>query len=74
VLDNHSVELGTQDKEIVLIRMKRAFTTVPREFDINPKFPHGENLMLLQHSAIGVPMSGTFLSVIRCVICSLQAP
>jgi hypothetical protein len=37
-----------------LTRMKRAFSTVPREFDINPKFPHRENLLLLQHSALGV--------------------
>jgi hypothetical protein len=38
VLDNHSVELGTQDKEIVLqvawIRMSGAFSTVPWEFVI----------------------------------------
>jgi hypothetical protein len=41
VLDNHSVELGTQDKEIVLQvacrRMSGAFSTVPREFDIKPR-------------------------------------
>jgi hypothetical protein len=40
VLDNHSVELGTQEKEIVLQvawrRMSGAFSTVPREFDIKP--------------------------------------
>jgi hypothetical protein len=58
VLDNHSVELGTQDKELFLgclTRTERAFATVPREFDINPEFLHGENLLLLQHSALGVP-------------------
>jgi hypothetical protein len=35
--------------------MTRAFATVPREFDINPEFPRGENLLLLQYSALGVP-------------------
>jgi hypothetical protein len=43
VLDNHSVELGTQDKEIVLQvawrRMIGAFSTVPREFNIKPWVP-----------------------------------
>jgi hypothetical protein len=43
VLDNHSVELGTQDKKVVLQvasrRTTRAFSTVPREFDIKPRFP-----------------------------------
>jgi hypothetical protein len=61
VLDNHSVELGTQDEEIVLQvawrRMSVAFLTAPREFDIKPEFPRGKNLLLLQHSALGVPMS-----------------
>jgi hypothetical protein len=36
-------------------RTMRAFMTVPWEFDINPEFPRGENLLLLQHSALGVP-------------------
>jgi hypothetical protein len=35
--------------------------TVPREFDINSEFPRGENLLLLQHSALGVPMWHTCL-------------
>jgi hypothetical protein len=35
--------------------------TVPREFDINPEFPRGENLLLLQHSALGVPTWHTCL-------------
>jgi hypothetical protein len=43
VLDNHSVELGTQERGIVLRvpgrRTIRAFLTVPREFDISPEFP-----------------------------------
>jgi hypothetical protein len=43
VLDNHSVELGIQDKEIVLHvawrRTVRAFLTVPWEFDIKPSVP-----------------------------------
>jgi hypothetical protein len=59
VFENPSVELGTQDKKIVLqvalTRMKRAFMTVLREFDINPKFPCGKNLLFLQYSALGVP-------------------
>jgi hypothetical protein len=37
-----------------LIRTKRAFMTIPKEFDINPEFPRGENLLLLQHSAFEV--------------------
>jgi hypothetical protein len=60
VLDNHSIELGMQDKEIFfagyLTRTKRAFSTVPREFDIIPEFPHGENLFFIHHSVLGVPM------------------
>jgi hypothetical protein len=43
VLDNHSVELGTQDEEIVLQvawrRTSGAFSTVPREFNIKPQVP-----------------------------------
>jgi hypothetical protein len=61
VLDNHLVELGTQDEKIVLQvarrRSTRAFSTIPREFDINPEFPRGKNLLLLQHSALEVPTS-----------------
>jgi hypothetical protein len=42
VLDNRSVVLGTQEREIVLQvarrRTTRAFLTVLREFDINPEF------------------------------------
>jgi hypothetical protein len=38
-----------------LTRTKRAFSTVLREFDINPEFPRGKKLLLLQHSALGVP-------------------
>jgi hypothetical protein len=41
MLDNHSAELGTQDKEIVLQvacrRRSGAFSSVPREFDIKPR-------------------------------------
>jgi hypothetical protein len=43
VRDNHSVELGTQDKEVVLQvawrRTTRAFLILPREFDIKPRVP-----------------------------------
>jgi hypothetical protein len=43
LLDNHSMELGTQDKEVLLQvawrRRIRAFATVPREFDIKPRVP-----------------------------------
>jgi hypothetical protein len=43
VLDNHSVELGTQDVEIVLQvawrRMSRYFSTVLQEFGIKPRVP-----------------------------------
>jgi hypothetical protein len=40
VLDNHSVDLGTQEKEVVFQvpwrRTMRAFSTVPQEFNIKP--------------------------------------
>jgi hypothetical protein len=49
------------DLQIARRRTTRAFATVPREFDINPEFPHGENLHLLQHSALGVPTWHTCL-------------
>jgi hypothetical protein len=65
VLDNHSVELETQERGIVLQvagrRTSGAFLTVPREFDINPEFPSWENLLLLHHSALGVPTWHTCL-------------
>jgi hypothetical protein len=44
VLDNHSMELGTQEWGIILQvagrRTMRGFLTIPREFDINPEFPN----------------------------------
>jgi hypothetical protein len=59
VIHNHSVELGIQDKEIVLhfclTKIKRASSTIPQEFDINPELSSWGNLLLLQHSALGVP-------------------
>jgi hypothetical protein len=65
VLENHSVELGTQERGIVLQvagrRRSGAFSNVPQEFDINSSFLHGENLLLLQHSALGVPTWHTCL-------------
>jgi hypothetical protein len=64
VLDNHLVELGTQERVIVLqVAGKRsgAFSTVPREFDIKPEFPHGENILFLHHSALRVPTWYTYL-------------
>jgi hypothetical protein len=69
VLDNYSVELGTQERGIVLQvagrRTTRAFSTVSREFNINPEFSRGENLLLLQHSAPWV------LTWHTCVVSSL---
>jgi hypothetical protein len=41
--------------------MKRAFATVPQEFDINPEFPREKILLLLQYSALGVPTWHTCL-------------
>jgi hypothetical protein len=38
-------------------RTMRAFSTVPESSILNPDFPRGENLLLLQHSALGVPTS-----------------
>jgi hypothetical protein len=47
---------GHNNEEIVLQvarrRTMRAFVTVPREFDINPEFPRGKKLLLLQHSPL----------------------
>jgi hypothetical protein len=66
---------GHKNEKIVLQvarrRTTRAFATVPREFDINPEFPCGENLLLLQHSALGVPTWHTFL-VSSCPILALN--
>jgi hypothetical protein len=65
ILDNHSVELGTQERGIVLQvagrRTSGAFSTVLREFDINPEFPRGEILLLVHHSVLGVPTWDTCL-------------
>jgi hypothetical protein len=58
VLDNYSMELGTQDKKLVLQvawRERRDFSTVPQEFDIKPQVTHVGKILLLQHSALGVP-------------------
>jgi hypothetical protein len=59
VLDNHLVEFGDARQGVYfagcVMRTKRDFMTVPREFDINPEFPRGKNLLLLQHSALGFP-------------------
>jgi hypothetical protein len=70
VLDNHSVEVGTQERGNVLQvtrrRTTRAFATVSREFDINPEFPRGKILLLLQHSALGVPTWHTCLVSLGC--------
>jgi hypothetical protein len=38
-----------------LRRTMRAFLTVLQEFDINPEFSREENLLLIQHSTLGVP-------------------
>jgi hypothetical protein len=37
------------------MRTGDAFLTVPREFDIKPRVTFVEKILLLQHSALGVP-------------------
>jgi hypothetical protein len=68
VLDNHSLELGTQDKEVVLQvawRTTRAFSSVIWEFDIKPRVFLWGKLFLVQYSAFRVPTSwAPLLSVI----------
>jgi hypothetical protein len=69
VLDNHSVELGTQEWEIILQvagrRMTRAFSTVPREFDINLKLPSWGKFTLATILCTWSPNLAHLLSVIR---------
>jgi hypothetical protein len=59
VLDIHSVELGTQEKEIVLQvawrERRELFWLFPESSISTPSYPHGENLLLLQHFALGDP-------------------
>jgi hypothetical protein len=72
VLDNHSVELGTQDKEIVLQvawrRMIGAFSTVPREFNIKPWVPSWGKFTLTTTLCIRSPEElAHLLSVIKTI-------
>jgi hypothetical protein len=59
VLENHSVELETQDEEffcrLLEEEWKELFRLFPESSIFNLEFPRGENLLLLQHSALGVP-------------------
>jgi hypothetical protein len=65
VLDNHSVSWGHKNKELFcrLLEEERAelFQQFPKSSILTPSFPHGENLLLLQHSALGVPTWHTCL-------------
>jgi hypothetical protein len=70
VLDNHSVELGTQDEEIVLqVAWRRtigAFLTVPWEFDIKPRVLSWEKFTLATTLCTWSPNElAPLLSVIR---------
>jgi hypothetical protein len=71
MLDNHSVELGIQERGIILQvagrRMSGAFFTVPREFDINPEFPSWENLTLATTLCTWSPNLEHLLSVIKTI-------
>jgi hypothetical protein len=68
VLDNHSVELETQEQGIILQvagrRTMRAFLTVPREFDINPEFPSWGKFTLATTLCTWSPNLAHLLSVI----------
>jgi hypothetical protein len=59
VLDNHSVELGKQDKEIALQvawrERRELFWLFPESSMLILSYPRGKNLLMLQHSALGVP-------------------
>ena len=60
VLDNHTVELGAQDKNFVLQVARRGWRRSaldPRVFDINPRVTLVGKTRLLHHSALGVPTS-----------------
>jgi hypothetical protein len=77
VLDNHSVELGHKTRRLFcrLLEEERGelFWLFPESLILNPEFPRGEYILLLQHSALGVPMSWhlflvsseCFLSLVR---------
>jgi hypothetical protein len=71
VLDNHSVELGTQDEEIVLQvawrRTSGAFLTVPREFHIKPRVPSWGKFTLPTTLCTWSPNLAYFLSIIKTI-------
>jgi hypothetical protein len=71
VLDNHSVESGTQERGIVLQvagrRTSGAFLTVPREFDINPEFPSWEKFTHATTLCTWSPNLAHLLSVIKTI-------
>jgi hypothetical protein len=59
MLDNHSVELGTQDKEIIVQvawrEWRELFQLFPESSILTLIYSREENLLLLQHCALGVP-------------------
>jgi hypothetical protein len=72
VLDNLSVVLGTQERGIVLQvvgrRTSEAFSTVPREFDINPEFPSWGKFTLAAKLCTWSPNLAHLLTVISFLV------
>jgi hypothetical protein len=62
------MELGTQERgiifQVVRRRTKRAFSIVPREFDINPEFPSWGKFTLATTLCTWSPNFAHLLSVI----------
>jgi hypothetical protein len=71
VLDNHSVELGTQERGIILQvagrRMTRDFLTIPREFDSNSEFPSWGKFTLATTLCTWSPNLAHLLNVIKTI-------
>jgi hypothetical protein len=59
VLDNHLVKLEMQDQEIVLQvawwEQRELFRLFPESLIFTLSHPYGKKLLMLQHSALGVP-------------------
>jgi hypothetical protein len=71
VLDNHSVELGTQERGIVLQvarrRTTRAFLTVPESSILTPEFPLWGKFTLATTLCTWSPNLAHLLSVIKTI-------
>jgi hypothetical protein len=61
MLNNHTVELGAQDKELTLQVVgqgwKKLYMLFSESSILNPESPFWGKILLLHHSALGVPMN-----------------